>query len=116
MNIKNIRILQVKYADGYNGARIGLWENGKRVAYAGGGGYDMTGKVFGNWLALNYQNNLRTSAQVKMQYGVSENGKSVILDGACGIDSMIKIANCLNLLVFVKDTTKDSKIIVVIEN
>lgn len=69
---------------------------------ANGGGYDMTGTVFGNWLAATYPEELRAWAAStdSLDYGatVREDG-SVRLNGACGLESMRQIADALDLQV-----------------
>lgn len=77
-----------------------------------GGGYDLTGTVFGAWLADNAQAQLLAMAGrahavfsvadgyrsgVGDLYGMTyfpEQGR-VSLDGACGLDSMVKIARTI---------------------
>jgi len=80
-----------------------------------GGGYDMTGTVFGDWLESEYQRELRelvstlelqpygsTGTRVVKEslnpsfYGlfVRADG-SVYLNGSCGISSMQRIANAI---------------------
>lgn len=77
-----------------------------------GGGYDLTGTVFGAWLADNAQTQLLAIADrahavfsvadgyrsgVGDLYGMTyfpEQGR-VSLNGACGLDSMVKIARAI---------------------
>ena len=83
-----------------------------------GGGYDMTGTVFGEWLADTHQTELRAWAAA-LGATADENGRTpvpdhygaflvpaskhvplasrVLLDGACGIESMLRIAKALGL-------------------
>ena len=95
---------------GYNICRLDDRNNGKRYRTMGGG-YDMIGTVFGDWLETCYQEELM---QIKDQsdrfynerhylndnsekgtfYGMTYNKVKdcVSLDGACGIESIIRIA------------------------
>lgn len=95
---------------GYNICRLDDRNNGERFKCMGGG-YDMVGTVFGNWLEANYQDRLlaikaRASHVFPIDgahypantpeslYGMRyhENDNRISLDGACGIDCMIRIA------------------------
>lgn len=44
--------------DTYGYTTCALWEHGRRLASCNGGGYDMRGTVFGNWLAAAYRDRL----------------------------------------------------------
>lgn len=108
-------------AEGYNIARLDDCTEGKRYRCMGGG-YDMVGTVFGEWLQHVYPTDLlglQNRAYSKYVQGLGreelpgtdklygmaliiERGKKegnwttrVSLDGACGIDSMIRIAEAL---------------------
>lgn len=99
---------------GYNIARLDDATTKKRFKCMGGG-YDMIGTCFGNWLAETYQERLLAikekafrvwSAQLDKHVDTSESlygmthysDKNVIdLDGGCGIQSMIKIAEAIGL-------------------
>lgn len=78
-----------KVSDGPNGARVGLWLNGKRVAYCSGGGYDMRHTNVANYLATlpDAQKILKKACG---EYGVfySESTKRYGMDGACGYSSV----------------------------
>ncbi len=84
-----------------------------------GGGYDMVGTVFGDWLQQAHQDRLRkisdrahyqrsqryeSSARcdaANSLYGMthySDDGR-IVLDGACGIESMLKIAEAAGIKV-----------------
>lgn len=94
--------------EGYNICRLDDNETGKRYKTIGGG-YDMIGTVIGQLIADQYQDRLQSFVnankdklqpygvtswqQLPEHYGlfVKSNG-SVSLDGACGLDCMIKIA------------------------
>lgn len=98
---------------GYNICRLDDRNNGKRYRTIGGG-YDMIGTVFGEWLQENYQEQLLNIKDKShriynstlndntnpvnfcgMTYNVKNN--TVSLDGACGIESMIRIAEAIGL-------------------
>lgn len=98
---------------GYNICRLDDRNNGKRYRTIGGG-YDMMRTVFGQWLQENYQQELQ-AIKARSHYITDENGtksnprldslygmrwrsdNTVSLDGACGIESMIKIAEAIGL-------------------
>lgn len=98
---------------GYNIARLDDQNTGKRYRCMGGG-YDMTGTVFANWLQDVYQSELvdlvKTITMVDCGYqvkGYLKNEKlyglnvtpkgAVTLDGACGLSSMIAVCDALGL-------------------
>ena len=100
---------------GYNICRLDDTSTGDRFKCMGGG-YDMTGTVFGEWLAATYQPELlalkdRASYVFPLEgaprpanreisfYGMGyhEKGERVSLDGACGLDCMIRIAEAIGL-------------------
>lgn len=91
-------------ADTYGYTLITLTDSGTGKKFrACGGGYDMFGTVFGDWLAETYQDELRAGLagmdkeQVHRDYygaRVTDGGR-VVLDGACGQMSMERIARCL---------------------
>ena len=99
---------------GYNICRLDSRNSGRRYKCMGGG-YDMIGTVFGDWLECEYQDELRqlVATLPQIPYGttkrkqisedinpsfygltIREDG-SVSLDGACGISSMQRIARAL---------------------
>lgn len=98
---------------GYNICRLDDRNNDKRFRCMGGG-YDMIGTVFGQWLQANYQEQLQ-AVKARAHYISDENGtvsnprtdslygmrwtkdNNVSLDGACGIESMIRIAEAIGL-------------------
>lgn len=98
---------------GYNICRLDDRNSGKRYRTIGGG-YDMIGTVFGEWLQDNYQEQLQ-AIKARSHYITDENGTQanprtdnlygmrwktdniVSLDGACGIESMIRIAEAIGL-------------------
>ena len=106
-----------QYTYGYNICRLDDRDNGKRYRTCGGG-YDMVGTVFGQWLADVYQDRLMSKVkelmkdsdafsdygstgwiQFKDLYGMIYKPQKglVSLDGACGIESMRRIAEALDL-------------------
>ena len=100
---------------GYNICRLDDTSTGDRFKCMGGG-YDMVGTVFGNWLAANYQAELMTlkdragavwnaaggfksADREDRLYGMMYQEKDgiIILDGACGLECMIRIAEAIGL-------------------
>lgn len=101
--------------DGYNICRLDDSDTGKRFRCMGGG-YDMTGTVFGEWLQETYQERLAGIRQLaaarysdgkrirndapEALYGMVDHvGGRVSVDGACGISSMERIAKEIGLSV-----------------
>lgn len=106
-------------SEGYNICRLDDMSTGERFKCMGGG-YDMIGTCFGEWLQKTYQDRL---LKIKDKFSRYENGKFisidetqkepfskklyggtyyteknvVMLDGACGIDSMRRIAEAIGL-------------------
>jgi len=103
---------------GYNICRLDDRQTGKRYRCMGGG-YDMIGTVFGDWLESAYQSELvalvstlpledcgysvsgyrRVKEDINPSfYGLTvKPDGSISLDGACGISSMQRIARALGL-------------------
>lgn len=100
---------------GYNICRLDDRNMGKRYKCMGGG-YDMIGTVFGNWLQENYQVELLKirgqAAHIVSEkfgyianpgnnrfHGMTHNQQTdkVSLDGACGLESMLRIAEAIGL-------------------
>ena len=82
---------------GYHICRLDDRNNGKRFRTIGGG-YDMIGTVFGEWLETYYQKELlkiKDGDFYGMTYHADKN--QVTLDGACGIESMMRIAEAIGL-------------------
>lgn len=82
---------------GYNICRLDDRNNGHRFRTMGGG-YDMAGTVFGEWLQHYYQPELlkiKDADFYGMTYRADEN--KITLDGACGIESMMRIADAIGL-------------------
>lgn len=94
-------ISRARETEGYN--VVTLIDERKKFK-AMGGGYDMVGTVFGQWLQHNYLEKLEKLPSAGPHgdkegfYGLFHIPNcSVRLDGACGIDCMIKIAKALGL-------------------
>ena len=100
---------------GWNICRLDDRKTGLRFR-CNGGGYDMIGTVFGEWLAFEYQDALRQYVEANKAalvdcgysvagykklpdlYGMTVNPDGrVSLDGGCGINSMERIARALGL-------------------
>jgi hypothetical protein len=102
---------------GWNICRLDDNRTGKRYKTMGGG-YDMIGKVLGDWLQDNYQEQLKRLIPASIwdvdakqfydvrtsesYYGLSHNNSSgsvlrASLDGACGRECMIRIAKAVGL-------------------
>ena len=100
---------------GYNICRLDDRNNGQRFKCMGGG-YDMVGTVFGQWLAAYYQDRLlalkgrangvftiangyQPANNPKSLYGMVwiEKDNRISLDGACGLECMIRIAEAIGL-------------------
>lgn len=102
MNITHLKlswsISKGRDTEGYNICRLDDNNTGKRYKCMGGG-YDMTGTVFGQWLADVYQAELQAAGSaVTGLYGArSKADGSVSLDGACGLECMLEIAEAIGL-------------------
>ena len=95
---------------GYNICRLDDTTTGKRYRCMGGG-YDMVGTVFAEWLEGVHQERLQKIRNQAFYYnGFERNEKglygmrrrddgTVSLDGGCGIDSMRRIAKACGLTV-----------------
>ena len=94
---------------GYNICTITDERTGKRHS-CNGGGYDMVGTSFGNWLADTYQDRLvklarergpstEHAGQVADTYGMYHwaDDRPVALNGACGLECMLRIAKDIGL-------------------
>ena len=82
---------------GYNRVTLTDTTTGKKYACVGGG-YDMVGTVFAEWLQDNYQTMLLSIAD-KAYYGMTAYTHKgyVSLDGACGLECMLTIAQAIGL-------------------
>ena len=99
---------------GYNIARLEDSRTGKRYKTCGGG-YDMVGTIFADWLSDTYQQELLDIKSmshyvfdypaplyvkpINFLYGMRYDcvKDSVTLDGGCGLESMLKIAEAIGL-------------------
>ncbi len=72
-----------------------LYIDGKKVARQCGGGYDMQGAAFGEYLTEHYQDRLT----VENAGGFKPHKGKIYLDGACGFSSMERIAAGIGLTV-----------------
>lgn len=68
---------------GYNICTLKECGTNKKIARCGGGGYDMTGAVFGIWLTENFQDRLKLLSE-KDNYGLFHQERGSVVDGACG--------------------------------
>ena len=120
--MKNIKRLALSWSVsrgrdtyGYSICRLDDTSTGERFKCMGGG-YDMQGTVFGEWLAANYQPELlalKDRANYTLTkagefipanredslYGMAylEKDNRISLDGACGLECMIRIAEAIGL-------------------
>jgi hypothetical protein len=101
---------------GYNICRLDDYDTGQRYR-ALGGGYDIVGTVFADWLTECYQPRLveiserassvwcngsrqhRDSADALYGMTFNETSKRVLLDGACGLGSVFRVAEAIGLTV-----------------
>ena len=102
---------------GYNICRLDSRNSGRRYRCSGGG-YDMVGTVFGEWLETEYQEELKALVKdlPKVPYGstswlqiaedinpsfygltIRPTDGFVNLQGSCGLESMRRIARALGL-------------------
>lgn len=122
--MKKSTVLSFKYTtskgrDTYGYNIVSLYANGERVARTCGGGYDMRGTCLGQYIKANYIERLKalTGNHGSMDDGTGfyglmftvkdgetykrvknyEEGAIVSLDGACGIDCMVRIADAVGV-------------------
>ncbi len=100
---------------GYNICRL-MDQNAQKRYRCMGGGYDMLGTVVGDWLQANFQSRLQFLAKSDNRtlvdcgysvpgwtkcpdlYGLTFNPKGEArIDGACGIESVLRIAEAIGL-------------------
>lgn len=110
-------------------------QTGKVRARTCGGGYDLRGTVFADWLESEYQSRLLTVAnRMASEYSVAHgyvtraptadslygvflvDENRVTLDGACGYSSMVRIAKAIRLTVSLIDAGKHCDVIIVTDN
>lgn len=117
---KNGVRFHVKYYDSANGggARALLWHyDGRKIAHAGGCGYDRAGTLLGDVMALLYPDELQKLAEkdnTSEHYGLrlSKQTGKFIIDGACGVRSMETIAEALGFKVEHFSTGKDKSVFI----
>lgn len=88
-----------KARETYGWNRVTLHDHGKKYATCGGG-YDMLGTVFADWLMSNYRDKIiqLTSHQDGGFYGLNRYSTGAWhLDGGCGLDCVKTIANAIGL-------------------
>lgn len=93
------KVIQFKWTisrgrDTYGYNICSLYVDGNKVTGCTGGGYDMQGTCFGNWLEKEFAEGIKT-LDIKEYYGINEYEGKRYLNGACGFDSMKSIANGL---------------------
>ena len=94
-----------KYTDGRNGITCKMFVNREKVAKSQGGGYDLTGTCFAEWLTDTFQKELAEFFRKNTQkdgkrndrlggyYGLVDRGDNTFyLDGSCGFSEMQRIA------------------------
>ena len=99
-----------KGRDTYNYNICSLYVDGHKSASCKGGGYDMEGTAFGDWVEEVYAETLETLSPSDFYglkfYGKDADGRhvehasyqagdNVSLDGACGLSSMVRVAEAL---------------------
>ncbi len=102
-----------KASETYGYTIVSLWIDGRKVSTCSGGGYDMEGTCFGEWIQasfLSYLQKLKPNYgsmdKAKGFYGLSiwrngravrayKKGDKVSLDGACGFSSMERILGAI---------------------
>ena len=77
---------------GYN--ICSLWVDGIKCTSCRGGGYDLAGTCFGDWIESNYPTQL-LALECDEHYGLSVYGGKPVLDGGCGFASMVRIWEAL---------------------
>lgn len=134
----HVRVLTVTWGtsrgrDTYGYTLCTLRENGSIKAKCNGGGYDMRGSVFAEWLEKEYQDTLRARLRHKTNY-IYRKGDAlrprktrnsfygstlyadtgeIKLDGGCGFSSIQRIAEACDLQVKLSDTGKKLDVITV---
>lgn len=93
----NWTVSKARETHGYN--RVSLYDGAKKYS-AIGGGYDMIGTVFGEWLQENYLVRIITRCKPSEEggfYGLHKYENKYYLDGACGLECMKAIAKEIGL-------------------
>lgn len=97
--MKKVYQLQFKWSvsrgrDTYGYNICSLYVDGKKVSCCNGGGYDMKGTAFGDWLQKEFQTELKKLNPNDFS-GIRVYDEKLYLDGACGYSSMERIVNAL---------------------
>lgn len=115
-----------RYTYGYTTAT--MYENGRRVASVNGGGYDMRGAVFAEWLNKTYgsryfdldlepadkDGRIHSRKFYGLSHYVSDKGKPVrYIDGACGFDTVRRLCEAIGINVRLIDAGKNRDLILV---
>jgi len=108
---------------GYN--ICSLWVNNSKKASCNGGGYDMQGTVFADWLMIKFEDRIKQlqgyTQKSRGQYGIVHYNKktkksqkhsskhtNTTLDGACGFSTMQKLAERIGVNLQYAGETKNS--------
>ncbi len=101
--MKNYKFLEMKWSvskgrDTYGYNICTLWD-GNTAYRCSGGGYDLQGTVFAEWLTVHYMDEIveklkpyDDSDRDNDNYGFNKYNGKYFLAGACGLDSIIRIA------------------------
>lgn len=81
---------------GYNICRLDDYGTGKRYR-CNGGGYDMQGTVFAEWLQDQYQKRMQATNITQLYGAYRHTDGTISLDGACGLESMLAVARAIGL-------------------
>lgn len=99
---------------GYN--ICSLYVGGKKVSSCNGGGYDMKGTAFGDWIEKQFQSELKKLNPSDF-YGMRVYDGEVVLDGACGFSSIERIVNALGYTIkFDRSTSKNRQLALMIKD
>lgn len=92
-----------------------LYVNGKKVSACTGGGYDMQGTVFGDWIEKEFQNEIK-KLDPDEYYGMRIYDNKVTIDGACGFSSVESIVKALGYKVrFEQSTSRNRQLALMIK-
>jgi len=115
--MNTIETIEIKWSvskgrDTYGYNICSLWSRGKKLTSCSGGGYDMVGTCFADWLELDYLDRLKKLNSDDF-YGLSfykplksgkgrylkrySKGCAIRLDGACGINSVFNVAQAIGI-------------------
>ncbi|MEM3335450.1 MAG: hypothetical protein QXY47_05410 [Thermoplasmata archaeon] len=99
---------------GYNGIYVRLYVNGQLAGSCGGGGYDMVGKVFSQWLNKNFNKRLRELAKKEIEE-MKKNKKITYNNRGGGIYGLVVCKEKNKINVYVDGTTGKSQVFKIIE-